>query len=396
MAKFKFYATRCGTYNGKYYNIGDMLASDTEKVPSFFAQRGVKRQSRSANLDRIDVSKLPFDKKIDYYCPQKNYLEHAMPTWLAMPDEMRGTIYIESKMAQHAKELYGDIPNVYVYLSVSELKHHLATKNRYMVCFAYHNCVQLSNFRKMILAEHGCGLTYDYPNSQYAGWVRNYDPQHMAHFLTTNKLLDQAHAQKNTGIPSTIVGMPVMDKYDKQKFKRNSKPVIAISCHWDCDHIPETRSSFSFFKQAFVELSRHYKVIGHAHPQYQKVMFPFWKKHGIEIVETFDEVLERADVYVCDNSSTIFQFAYVDKPVVLLNPPWYRTYFTHSFNPRFWSHADIGVNVFDPYDLLPAIEKAVQDDSTQKKARKRAVEDVFANKGHATQAFIKAIMDVLK
>ena len=57
----------------------------------------------------------------------------------------------------------------------------------------------------------------------------------------------------------------------------------------------------------------------------------------------FDEVMERSTLYICDNSSTLYEFASTGRPVVVLNAPWFRRDIEHGL--RFWEHADVGVSV---------------------------------------------------
>jgi UDP-N-acetylglucosamine:LPS N-acetylglucosamine transferase len=107
-------------------------------------------------------------------------------------------------------------------------------------------------------------------------------------------------------------------------------------------------------------------VLGHGHPRIMERLLPIYDALDIEPVYDFEEVLERADCYVCDNSSTMFEFASTGRPVVVLNPPWYRREVNHGL--RFWEAAGVGVNCDRPQDLAGAVATALQDPPPQREA----------------------------
>jgi glycosyltransferase involved in cell wall biosynthesis len=84
-----------------------------------------------------------------------------------------------------------------------------------------------------------------------------------------------------------------------------------------------------------------------------------YRQCGIEVVRSFDEVCRRADVYACDNSSSIYEFASTGRPVVLLNAPWFRRDVEHGL--RFWAAAGIGRQVDEPEDLAEAIRCSLSE-----------------------------------
>ena len=108
-----------------------------------------------------------------------------------------------------------------------------------------------------------------------------------------------------------------------------------------------------------------------------------YQREGIEAVRDFRDVCRRADVYVCDNSSTLFAFAATGRPVVVLNPPWYDRRVDHGL--RFWDAADVGVQCNDPRELGPAINEALHDTPGQKRRREAALELVYAYRTGAAQ-----------
>ena len=122
--------------------------------------------------------------------------------------------------------------------------------------------------------------------------------------------------------------------------------MVAVSFHWQGYECPEWRNALPWYRSAIVALSKEVHVIGHAHPNQPREAIRFYEAHGIEYVPDFDDVLRRADVYACDNSSTLYEFASTGRPVVVLNAPWYRKEADHGL--RFWDAANVGVNVEEP------------------------------------------------
>jgi hypothetical protein len=109
-------------------------------------------------------------------------------------------------------------------------------------------------------------------------------------------------------------------------------------------------------------------------------------------VRDFEEVLDRADLYCCDHMSTLYEFAFTGRPVVVLNAPWYRRDVEHGL--RFWEYADVGVNCDEPGDLLESIALALEDRPEQRKARERAVKAVFPYRGIAARVAAQEIISL--
>jgi CDP-glycerol glycerophosphotransferase (TagB/SpsB family) len=112
-------------------------------------------------------------------------------------------------------------------------------------------------------------------------------------------------------------------------------------------------------------------------------MQQYYGQVGIRFVPEFDDIVRQADVYVCDNSSTLFEFATLDRPVVVLNAPWYRRDVNHGL--RFWEYADIGVQVDSPDDLIAGIAEALNDSPARQARRREIVNELYPFLGHAAQ-----------
>lgn len=166
-------------------------------------------------------------------------------------------------------------------------------------------------------------------------------------------------------------------------------PVVAVSFHWNYHGIPEMRSAFDWYRNAVAELPRSHTVIGHAHPK-RRDLARWYADHDIEYVASFDDVIARADVYVSDNTSTLFEFAATGRPVVVLNAPWYRRDVDHGL--RFWAAAGVGINVDQPASMAAGVADAIDDPASARLRRMHAVDMVYTpNDGSSTALAVAAI-----
>ena len=170
-------------------------------------------------------------------------------------------------------------------------------------------------------------------------------------------------------------------------------PVVGVSFHWPCGVAPETRTVFTHYRPALAALARKYSIIGHAHPRWstEPVVRQAFGRVGAPFVEDFDVVCRGADVYVCDNSSTIFEFASAGRPVVVLNGPSYRKDVNHG--GRFWDWATVGVQVDRPDDLVAGVAQALSDEPAQRAERERIVDLVYPYREGAAQRAADILTD---
>lgn len=186
-----------------------------------------------------------------------------------------------------------------------------------------------------------------------------------------------------------VVGCPKLDE-----LPTTGQPgVVAISFHWEATIADEARSAFQHHKGVLRDLARRFPIIGHGHPRAidgEPYLRTAYAAAGIELVEDFEEVCRRASVYVCDNSSTIFEFAATGRPVVLMNAPWYGRGSHHGL--RFWDAAHVGLQADHPADLPDAIERALADPPEVAAAREDAVGMVYAHRGDATRRAVGALV----
>lgn len=174
-----------------------------------------------------------------------------------------------------------------------------------------------------------------------------------------------------------------------------SPPIVAISYHWDCALLPETRSAWRYYDPHLPRLVRdpRFRVVGHGHPRLWPTIRRRWAELGVEQWPDVDRVLSEADLLVVDNSSVAFEMAAIGKPVVLLNLPSYRRDVEHG--GRFWSSPP-GSQVDHPSELADAIACALTDPA-HRAIRARAVEWAYGGPitGDASERAASAIMEVL-
>lgn len=269
--------------------------------------------------------------KVDCIAREPHHEKHVRAVWDKLPEYMRGRFFSDP----HALA---------------------ASPNEHVLCAAYGDLKEVSHQKKKaIYMEHGAGFYYNVKHASYAGSTEHRE------CVVLRLSPNERHAAKERAMlscPVEIVGVPRMDQWANRPVRLNRKHqlVVAVSFHFDATVCPETRSAWRYYIDGLAPLAAKYKVLGHAHPRIFRKLRGTYARLGIKPVEDFDEVLQKADIYVCDNSSSTFEFAFTGKPVILMNCPYYRKWVTHEGNPRFWEYADIGYNTEKPSELIPAVE----------------------------------------
>lgn len=238
-----------------------------------------------------------------------------------------------------------------------------------------------------IRAHHGIGQSYTIPYPSYPGGKDNDD---VDLFLVPN---GHAAGRWHRAYPHAaveVVGSPVLDTLPARR--PGPGPVVAYSTHWDARFVPEAGSAWRWIAPALAQLAQTYEVIGHAHPL-ARDLTAWYHRQGIRPVASFGEVCEQADVYICDNSSTLYEFASTGRPVVVLDAPRYRRDVDHGL--RFWEAADVGVRVHDLHALPDAVALALEDPEPVRAAREAALDIVYAYRTGAAQRAADAIVEWL-
>lgn len=176
---------------------------------------------------------------------------------------------------------------------------------------------------------------------------------------------------------------------------------VALTFHWNVpwsesggSTCPEMGTAFPYYSAALGALARiaplnGWHLLGHGHPRAWGVLERRWRELGIERVPDFEDVLERAELLVGDNSSVLPEFASTGKPVLWLSAPWYKT----AHGGRFFDWPRGQVQVDRPEDLIHGVGLALADPPEVRAARTAMVESVYvATDGHAAERAAAAIV----
>jgi len=332
--------------------------------------------------------------RIDAIASQSHFVDHMLPVWLALPDELRGTFYLsidgrdDVPNASRARPPSGSVPTL---VASSGDLHTSARKLG----------------RPSAIMEHGCGQSFgaigdestnarrSRTHSSYAGGMNR--PAGL--FLHPGP---HPAARDRATYPAArveIVGCAKLDSLPR-KPERSADPVVAVAFHWPAPICPETKPAATDFKAGLRDLVKRYRVIGHGHPRF--LLNPYrqgqlgalarwYEAMGIEVEPSFEGVCRRADVYLNDCSSTLFEFASTGRPVVVLNSPQYRRNVSHGL--RFWEAATVGVQVTPRDCLADAVARALADPPEQQEAREAALDLVYAYRSGGGERAAAALVD---
>ena len=316
-----------------------------------------------------------------YYIRTRQYLDHMLPIINRLP----GCVIVEPAVREYAFEKGLEPEPAQTRQAIKEI---LKTFDGYVVVGCAMDLERLPD-RKGILVNHGVGQTFGNRHRAFPGGEGR---ENAILFLEPNK---RAADKSKEAYPDTrveIVGCPKLDAWYNRVKIVSSPPVVAISFHWDMVLTPENRSAWRYYKSILPELvnKKSYKLIGHGHPAIFAQLEREYGRLGIPAVKHFDEVLARADLYAVDHSSTLYEFAATDRPVLVLNAPWYRREI--EWGLRFWEFADVGLQVDDPRDLHEAILRALKGPPEVKARRREIIKQLYPHLGKATELATKAIL----
>lgn len=324
---------------------------------------------------------------IDAFASERHYLAHLQPIVEALGADF-GALYLSDFLATQLAER-GEIDGDAIIgppapsdrpLLVASAKDMLTARDRWIV-----------------FLEHGVGQTYGDRNPSSPG---GNERERVILFLCPNERVAHANAAVYPGSRTAVIGCPKLDARsstappDAYRFRGDGQ--VCISFHWDNPQHEAALSAFPHYRDALPGLKQALgnRLIGHSHPRVEGMVRPVYESAGIEYVSDFDEVLARADLYVCDTSSTLYEFAAVKGPVLCLNAPWYRSGYETGLWPRFVTAP--GLLCDGPEQLLPMIELALADPVEGRDARVRAVAEAYVSlDGQASARAAAAITETL-
>jgi hypothetical protein len=288
---------------------------------------------------------------ISLFARKPHYRDHVLPIWRALPDDVKN----EPPIHQFDRLLIAGGPDI-------------------------------RHGHPYVYVEHGAGQWYEGVTAP--GYAGGDGHQGCELFICPSQIVADRWTAKYPQIPTAVVGCPKLDPWHAGRRPEPHEKTVAITFHWDCKLVPETRSAFPYYEPELHWMVDAYEeqgwtVIGHAHPRTKQILEKRWHRLGVEFVEKGSDVLDRASVLVADHTSLMAEFMSLGRPVVALNAPWYRREVTHG--QRFWdwdvTYADdaleasrIDLNLLRPPEWHP----------------------YAYNDGQATQRAAQAIVDLIR
>lgn len=321
---------------------------------------------------------------IDFLATLPHFVDHLAPVWRAMPEDRRGDFLVPGRLVRHATAR-GVEP--------TRISGRLPLGRNLTVTTAFADCERARGARRpVVLMEHGAGQTYiGVPDTgSYVGSKRR---DGVALALVPGHKAAERQRAATPDLPVAAVGCPKIDDYLAIPPPSNTEPVIAFTHHWDCKLVPETRSGWAAARDQYPVLAERFPgAIMHAHPRSVANMKATLERTGMEVVVDFAEVVARADVLVCDNSSVMFEWAALDRPVVVLDLPSYRRNVHHG--GRFWEWAHVGVrcDLDLGVPIAGSVLHALSDPPEVAASRERVARMVYAHIGDATPRAVEAIL----
>lgn len=275
--------------------------------------------------------------KIDCYLTETHYWAHLGPVWDALPSRLRGKVFAPRDVAVDAvrRRPSGDRDAVLV-ASGGDAR-------------------QIAPQCKLVHLQHGVGQSYNGNGTSEASWgyAGGDDLDHVDLFLCVNTNEAAQWKARYPHVEVRTVGAPCMDGWpeDRMPVGVDGPPVVAFSFHWQCRAAPEAGTAWSDWRRALTELCAlprlPYRILGHEHPRWHGRLLAWWEQVGADIVcPTWADVMEHASLYICDNSSTMYEFAATGRPVFGLRSHRWREDIDHGL--RFGALAP-------PVDLDPPI-----------------------------------------
>lgn len=321
---------------------------------------------------------------MDAIALEPQFLDHLAPVWQRLPASARGRFLVDPSLIERARAKGIEaVPQERPPHTVAYPPPRFDGPPMLVASYGDIKEARRLGYGPFAFLEHGAGQAYGTANGSYAGGPDRADNELI---MVPSESCAQTWRAAYPAARVEVVGCPRLDDLPR----REPGPLtIALSFHWPA---PISISGYAGtalgdYLGVLPELVKAYNVIGHAHPKgdWPARMQRQYRRLGIPFVADFDDVCRQADLYVCDNSSTLPEFASTGRPVVLLNARhWHRK---GSVGGRFWDWAHLGVNVDRPEQLLPAVAEALEDAPERQAAREDALGVVYGyRKGGAERA----------
>ena len=333
---------------------------------------------------------------IDAIASEQQFLSHLAPVWAALPRSARGAFLVHPDLVGRAAAAGIEATA----LDVEQLRTTPQQPPRHDGMPALVASVgdikvgRRIGYGPFVFLEHGAGQGYDSRSAAMASYAGGPDRDDNAVFLCPNDYSADRWRRAYPAARVEVVGCPRLDGLPRRA--AGPGPTVAISFHGDWPMgVPFGGTALGDWLPALPLLAKAYTVIGHAHPGkgWGDRMERVYRRAGIPFVADFDDVCRQADVYVCDNSSTIFEFAATGRPVVLLNAAHWK----RGGGPglRFWDAAGVGQNVWPGDDLIAAVGRALDELPADVAAREQALRFVYPKRTGAAKRAARVVVEWL-
>lgn len=309
--------------------------------------------------------------KLNFFASQPHYYDHIVPIWHALPAQLRGSFYCDAIVRQLR-------PECQAFTTTINLSSGLT------LVASYHDYRR--TLGQVIYMEHGIGHTYSDQSPYYAGGKGK---DRVVLFLNNNADTQTKNEATYPNVKQAIIGTPKLDNVPHKPITGRN---VCVAFHWDCFIAPETRSAYDDYKGVLMDLSHQFDLCLHAHPKDKGVVEAYAKKIGVPFIRNFKDVMDQCDVYVNDNSSTMYEWLATSRPVVVLNSPKYRKDVHHGL--RFWDNVP-GEQVDRPEELAQTIERALTIDGYELE-RMRIFTSLYPYHPNATQRAIEVLTDFMR
>ena len=320
---------------------------------------------------------------IDCYATQPVYVDHLADIWKALTVKgAAGTLYC-GRATRYAIDRH-------------QLDPAPSKPRGRLTLVASAADLAMSDPNPAVMLNHGAGQTYRGDgdtdraavSSSYTGGGRR---ERVVANLCPGPADARACRTFQPAVPAYEIGVPRLDAVELP----DVRPWVGFAWHWGCTICPECQPAWGHYEQVLAEVARQFPVLGHGHPRMWRFYSRQYERRNIEPVPHFDDLLERGlALLVADNTSVMYEAAYLGIPVVALNAPWYRRFVHHGL--RFWSHVP-GLQVDEPQDLAETIGRALEDPPYAAERRDAAVRYVYGGykQGPDLPRAVAAIEEVL-
>ncbi len=221
---------------------------------------------------------------------------------------------------------------------------------------------------RVVRGEHGAGQSYsDFVHNSFPGGKGHAGC--LAAMAPCESVAAKIRAA-NPGLFVAVTGQLRLHNWSKVPVIRGGRTLLVLSFRYpgtggDCQ---ELEPAFDHYRQA--EFPSDWEIAVHLHPRATGGEVETWaRSRGYRVIREFGEVVQTANVFAVDNSSSAVEWYHLRQgQLVLLNSPQYRRWKAHGL--RFWDMLEWkGVHVADhPDELLPAAEQAAAEGPVEEAA----------------------------